>query len=332
MTQVYLHVGMPKCASSTVQGYFHRFDRRNAKSGFLYPLTGRSDRGYFSHAPIVRMASDELRGLVHKIKIEAAGAEVVFISSEQFANAYWDRPITADFIRELNLAFGARNVRLLFLFRNHYSFVESAFAQFLKGGLYRVDHRDFFGSTPGDVESYCNHFRDTNGFHFFDFAQVITEFRTHCEPGNEVEVFSIERDDLETGDILEELCRRFGLVPPKRKKLNNPRFPVTALLGLAYGIEKYGFQTVHPKRKGVANRYSDAVDGFSPVLHVHGDFAKTIASIQRADSAFFSQEFGMKSSALFLPRLDPPYSEDLQAQARLTDDDRAWLEAHFTGT
>lgn len=332
MTQVYLHVGMPKCASSTVQGYFHKFDRRNLKSGFLYPLTGRSERGYFSHAPIVRMASDELPGLVNKIRIEAAGAEVVFISSEQFVNAYWDRSITGDLIRELNLAFGARNVRLLFLFRNHYSFIKSAFAQFLKGGLYRVDHGDFFGSTPGDVESYCNHFRDSNGFHFFDFAHVIKEFRNHCDRGNEVDVYSIERDDLETGDILGELCRKFGLVPPKRKKLNNPRFPVKALLGLAYGIEKYGFQTVHPKRKGVANRYSDAVDGFSPILHVHGDFAKTIASVQRANSAFFRQEFGMELSALFLPRHDPPFSEGLQAQARLTDEDRAWLDVHFTGT
>jgi len=332
MTQVFLHVGMPKCASSTIQGYFHKFDRRNLKSGFLYPRTGRSERGYFSHAPIVRMTSDDLRDLVHKIRIESAGAEVIFISTEQIVNAYWDRSITRDLIRELNLAFDASNVRLLFLFRNHFSFIESAFAQFLKGGLYRVDHGEFFGTTAGDIESYCTHFRDSNGFHFFDYTRVINAFRKHCEPGNEIEAYSIERDDLESGDILEEFCGRFGLVPPKRKKVNNTRFPVKALLGLAYGVEKYGFQTVHPKRKGVANRYSDGGDGFSPILHIHGDFAKTVASIQRADSAFFRQEFGAEFSALFRPRLDPPFSDGSQPQAGLTDEDRAWLDEHFTKT
>jgi len=171
MTTVYLHVGMPKCASSTIQGYFNRNDQRNRNAGFVYPVAGRSTSGFFNHEPINHMNPDEIENLVQEIKVEAEGAETVFISSEDFVHAHWDSPVIANLIEQLNNTFCAKNVRLLFLFRNHFSFIESAFAQFLKGGLYRVNHGKFHRKTAGDVESYCSIFRETNGFDFFDYAR-----------------------------------------------------------------------------------------------------------------------------------------------------------------
>ena len=332
MTTVYLHVGMPKCASSTIQGYFNRFDRRNRNAGFVYPAAGRSKGGYFNHEPIVHMSTDELKDLVKDIKIEAEGAKFVFISAEAFVAANWDHPVTKQLIEQLNAAFGASNVRLMFLFRNHFSFIESAFAQFLKGGLYRVNHGKFYRHTAGDVESYCASFRKTNGFDFFDYTRVIEELRNNCAQENKIEVLSIEKDDLETGDILEELCQKFSLVPPSGKKVRNARFPVKALLGLAYGIEQNGFRNIRPMRKGVADRYADAVDGFSPMLHIHGDFAEAVASRQRADALYFKSEFAHDFPALFQPRLEPPFSVDPQDEVQLTDEDRAWLDTYYSGS
>jgi hypothetical protein len=330
MTTVYLHVGMPKCASSTVQGYFNKNDARNRKAGFVYPVAGRSTSGYFNHEPIVHMDKDEVVALVEKIRDEAEGAEVVFISAEAFVNAYWDRPVTANLIEQLNATFGAANVRLLFLFRNHFSFIESAFAQFLKGGLYRVNHGKFYRKTAGDVESYCKSFRKANGFDFYDYTRVIEEFRKHCQPDNKIEVLSIERSDLETGDILGELCKKFDLVPPSGKKVNNARFPVKALLGLAYAIEKHGFRSVRPIRKGVAIRFADAVDGYSSKLHIHGDFAKAVADRQRADNAYFETVLECDCPALFKPRLEPPFPVSAENEVALSAEDRAWLDGYFS--
>lgn len=330
MTTVYLHVGMPKCASSTVQEYFNRNDERNRKAGFVYPVAGRSTGGYFNHEPIVHMSEEEITDLVKEIEIEGEDAETIFISAEALVNAYWDHPVTESLIRQLNAAFGASNVRILFLFRNHFSFVESAFAQFLKGGLYRVRHGKLYRKTDGDVESYCTAFRDANGFDFFDYSRVIEEFRQRGDPENEIEVFSIERDDLETGDILGELCKKFSLVPPAGKRVKNARFPVKALLGLAYGIEKHGFRKVRPIRKGVAKQFADAVDGYSPMLHIHGDLAKVVAERQRADAEYFKKELGCDFPALFKPRLEPPFSDDDQGEVQLTDEDRAWLDEYFS--
>lgn len=333
MTTVYLHVGMPKCASSTIQGYFHRFDKRNAKAGFVYPVAGRSTGGYFNHVPIVKMEPDEVRDVVQAIAAEAEGAETIFISAEEFGNAYWDRPVTGHVIDALNATFGAENVRLLFLFRNHFSFIESAFAQFLKGGLYRVNHGKFFRKTNGDVQAYCKIFRKENGFDFFDYARTIQAFRKFCDPANQIEVMSIEKDDLQTGDILSELCEKFSLVQPSGRKVKNARFPAKALLGLAYGIERHGFNTIRALRKEVATHFGEAEEGYSSLLHIHGDHAEAIAKRQRADAKYFKSEFGKDFSALFAPRAVPPHFDDPQGEIRLTEEDRAWLDAYYsTGT
>jgi len=330
MTTVYLHVGMPKCASSTIQGYFHKNDQRNRKAGFVYPVAGRSTGGYFNHEPVVHLNEDEIGDLVEEIKIEAEGADTVFISAEAFVNAYWDRPVTANLIRDLNKTFGASNVRLMFLFRNHFSFVESAFAQFLKGGLYRVNHGKFYRKTDGNIEDYCAAFREANGFDFFDYGRVIEEFRKHFDADNRIEVFSIERGDLETGDILDELCKKFSLAAPSGKKVRNARFPAKALLGLAYGIEQHGFRKVRPVRKGIAKRFEGAADGFSPMLHIHGDLAEAVAERQRVDAEYFKNELGCEFPALFKPRLAPPFSDDPKGEIRLTAEDRAWLDGYFS--
>ena len=330
MTTVYLHVGMPKCASSTIQGYFHRYDNRNRGAGFVYPKAGRSTGGYFNHEPIVHLNPEEIASLVQEIKAEAEGAKTVFISAEAFVNAYWDQPVTGNVIDELNKTFGAENVRLLFLFRNHFSFIESAFAQFLKGGLYRVHHGKFFRKTDGKIEDYCKVFRKANGFDFFDYARVIEAFRGFCQPENQIEVLSIERGDLETGDILNELCKKFDLAPPKDTAVKNARFPVKALLGLAYGIKQHGFRKIPPLRKGVADRFADAPDGFSSMLHIHGDFAETIAKRQRADAKYFKTKLGCDFPVMFTPKPVPQVPEDPKDEIQLTSEEMAWLDGYLS--
>lgn len=330
MTTVYLHVGMPKCASSTVQAYFHEHDARNREAGFVYPVAGRATGGYFNHEPILRMDKDEIAAVVGKIRDEAEGAKAVFISAEGFVNSHWDHPVTGQLIEQLSATFGAANLRLLFLFRNHFTFIESVFAQFLKGGMYRVHQGRFHRNTDGKIEDFCKTFEDEYGFEFYDYAAVIETFRRQCQPESRIELMSIERSDLETGDILSELCKKFDLVPPEGNTVRNARFPGKALLGLGYSSKNYGIRNVVPKRKKVAARFADAIDGYSSVLHLHGDFAETVAARQRADAAFFATEFGCDFPALFKPRLEPPFPADPDNELQLTDVEMAWLDGFFT--
>ena len=52
-TQVYVHVGMPKCASSSVQAHFHKHYGHYHRQGLLYPRTACQKADYRSHRPLL---------------------------------------------------------------------------------------------------------------------------------------------------------------------------------------------------------------------------------------------------------------------------------------
>lgn len=285
---VYLHVGMPKCASSSLQAFFHHNDEQHRKLGLCYPRASREEKGYFSHRPLHDTPVEEVPHAVKEIarEAEAAKCDKILISSEEFSNSRWDREITSIVVEALNAEFGIENVRLLFLFRNHFSFVESTFAQYLKGGMFRVPSKALFQQGNATLADYIKSFHKDHGFNFFRYTAMVNKFREHA-PHNEFELYSIERADLGGKDIIEVLCEKFGVPFEDYKAAVNTRYSKKALLALHYARAKYGFDAVRTRRNKISKLFPKDGEMFSPVIQISEDVFKTVESISKADRALF---------------------------------------------
>ncbi|MCM2563597.1 hypothetical protein M8756_15570 [Lutimaribacter sp. EGI FJ00015] len=297
MTTVYLHVGFPKCASTTVQSFFHRNDGLHRSKGVCYPKSYRDKSGYFSHRPLLNLGESDFDAAVGEIAAEAKenDCDKVFLSSEQFLKHLWESDFLASLIAALNRRFGTENVRLITLVRNQVGFVESAYAQFLRAPILRVHAKTFFRAKDTSIKGFMDHFREMNGFDFFSYADIFDMFREKI-PGNPLEVYSIERDDLDGQDIIVFLSEMLGLPAPTKAEPRNERFSDQALLMLRYAMSRRG-ERIEPRRRRMIKRlFADMSGGFSPVLHLTGEPLERVVESSKRDDGYlksnFSTEFG----------------------------------------
>lgn len=300
MTTVYLHVGMPKCASSALQSLLHRNDALHRSEGLCYPRAFREDSGYFSHRPLHRLEPAEVPAAIETIAAEAeeAGCDRILISSEEFVNSLWDREITGSIVAALNDRFGTGNVRVLMLFRNPFPFVESVYAQYLKGGMFRTPDEAFMKSPESDIVGLTANFRKRNGFDFFSYADFIERIRLHA-PENPFDLLSIERADWDGRDVLDILCKRLGISRGNPAVSSNERYSEAALFLLHYARRTYGFQRTRARRNIVAKLFPVEGRTFSPLMHVHGDLFDRIAKAALRDHDYFQGVSGEPSAHLF---------------------------------
>lgn len=287
--KVYLHVGMPKCASSTLQRFFHENDRQHAKHGFCYPETCREKGGYFSHRPLHKLPSEKVGSAVRDIKKEAKRkrCDIVFISSEEFTNSLWDNEVVTSIIKELNDAFGIDNVSILMVIRNHLPFVESVFAQFVKGGMFRVHMGRFFKETDGDLFGFIDFFRRHNGFDFFSYSNFVELYKS-VAPGNSVKLVSMEPSDNEGKDIVEAMCDWFSL-PFTDKEGNkvNSRFSEKSLLAMHYARVHCGSSGFIGKREKIKKIFEGRGDGNSKEFSLSGASYELVKEGRVKDKKYF---------------------------------------------
>lgn len=327
MTTVYLHVGMPKCASSSLQAFFHHNDSQHRALGLCYPRTCRQPTGYFSHRPLHDLPPEGVPNAVREIAAEAraAGCEKILLSSEEFSNSRWDREITSHIIEALNAEFGLKNVRLVFLFRNHFSFVESVFAQFLKGGMFRVPAHGFFKRGNTDILAYTRSFRNRNGFHFFSYNSMVNRFRVHA-PKNGFEVYSIEPPDLGGRDIIEVLCAKLGVPYENPRSPSNTRFSQKALLGLRYSRAKYGFHETRTERNKINKLLAHDQPEFSPIIQVSDPLFMMIKRAMREDQGLFRTLAKSEYKTLFSVPDKYRRQRKQTATVSLSEDDMAGID------
>ncbi len=293
MTTVHLHIGMPKCASSSLQAHFWGNYDFYRQQGVLYPRTACEEGGYRSHRPLHDAPLDEIPNLIAAIAAEAeqAGCDRILLSSEELLNSRWDRPVSAALIAALNAAFGQGNVRLLFLLRDPVAFLSSAFAQFIRGGLFRVSERDVFAAEMLGIEAYADAFKARNGFEVFNFSEFYRRF-AGGDHGNAIDVLSLDRSEGGGGDIIEKTCRLLGVDCAPQQVETNQRLSERQLFCLLHARKRHGFSKVQPRRGFLIRGVGEGPNFSSPIFRPTTQLLERVTQAALQDQAFFQAQYG----------------------------------------
>lgn len=305
MTTVHLHIGMPKCASSSLQAHFWGNYDFYRQQGVLYPRTGCEEGGYRSHRPLHDAPLGEIPNLIAEIAAEAeqAGCDRILLSSEELLNSRWDRPVSPALIAALNAAFGQANVRLLFLLRDPVTFLSSAFAQFIRGGLFRVSERDVFAAESLGIEAYADAFKARNGFEVFSFSDFYRRFAGGGH-GNAIDVLSLDRSEGGGGDVLEKACRLLGVDCAPQQGGTNQRLSERQLFCLLHARKRHGFSKVQPRRGFLIRGVGKGPNFSSPIFRPTIQLLDRITQAALHDQAFFQTQYGVYFGRSFRIRDD----------------------------
>ena len=320
---VWVHVGLPKCGSTTVQRYFAAHADQFRAQGLCYPETGRSTGGYRSHEPIARTSQADLPALVAAIAAEAAGCDRIFLSCEDFANAL---PLGngAALVAELNRVFGADQVRVLAYFRNVHDFVASCYAQFVMGGLFKINAGRFFQGAPDDpaatdLAAFVAAFEALKGFPLYSLRGHAEQIARHF-PDNAVVLKSIERMDIGEGGLIGDICRTLGvevleMAPAQNRRVSN--LLLAAALSARRQVSTEAFRRLRPHLQRLVNGPKWAARaGFDRAdLHVDAALHARIAATIAAERATLAARFATGTDGLAEDRWHPSTGQDVLTRA-----------------
>lgn len=324
-TNIWVHIGLPKCGSTSVQRHFAKHDSHYLDQGLCYPVAWRSERGYRSHRPIAQAGAGKIPQIVEAIRHEARDSSDVLISSEVLS-ARLPQGRLPLFVRSLNQAFGAERVRLLVYFRNVYQFVESGYAQFISRGLFKINKDRFFQAASPDMDSFVAAFQAQKGFPIYSplgYARLIDG----CFPDNRVIMKSIEREDLDGRDLVEDICETLGVRLQSEAQAQNKRVP-NLVIAAAHYAQCFGSQKAYnqikeelrklPNRPGWdarAQAFQSAAFSISPDLHDR--IRAQVDSEKAALPEFFTSGIaGLCEDRWSPPRGDSELSEEEKAEIR----------------
>lgn len=130
---IYLHVGMPKCASSTIQAYLWQAREALAGAGIHYGMFRDEDVLLQGNGASLAEAiwTQDKPGIAARIAYFMSLPGTVLISAEAFSNIF-NTAAMADVIRTMQQS-GAR-VKVICYFRRQDLWIESDYKQQIKGG------------------------------------------------------------------------------------------------------------------------------------------------------------------------------------------------------
>lgn len=290
VTKVFLHVGMPKCASSSIQAHFADYYEEYCDLGLLYPKAGRETTGYRSHRPLHHATVEDFPKILTDISEEASlrNCHSILLSSEELANSRVQKSDTQALIQSIQSHFGAENVEILFLIRDHLTFIRSSFAQYLKGGLFRVNDKDFFSRDTPSIRTYADCFLEKNGFEVFSFSTFFQQFEAIAN-GARINLVSIK--DPSGVPLLERICLLVGASFVGRETRRNESLSQHQLFCLLHARKRYGLNRVRKKRNLLVCGMIVDENFHSPLFDVDAFLVKRLCATAQQDSAFFKAKF-----------------------------------------
>lgn len=310
--RVWLHVGLPKCGSTTIQRHFAQRAAVYARAGLCYPTAHRATRGYQSHRPLADLGPRALPRAIARIAEEADGMTDILVSTEKYTNALHDAALS-DVTDALAFRFGADAVTVLVYLRHPVDFVESAFAQFLRAGLFGIDRTAFYRGGPPTIDRFLNAFAVRRGYPAYHLRGWIEEIAT-AAPRSHLVVRSL--DDLPGSDLVADVCGLIGIPPAPNRPRRNARLSSRTIAAFAYAQSRVDQATFANLRSALRTLpLSDA-----PVVNENLNLsALTRAEVVAASEAarpWLRARISTSMDGLFTPRPPAPGPSDLTEAER----------------
>lgn len=224
--RIWLHIGLPKCGSTSIQGYFADHDAHYLRHGLCYPKTGRSTSGYRSHHPLAGTDIADLPAIVDTLAEEAKEARDILISCEEYTTRLSPKALALGrgraLVTELRRAFPGSAVTVVAYFRNIYEFIESCYAQFILDGLFQVHQDRFFSQEKPRLQKFVAQFEKVQGFKIYSIRQFTDAIKA-AFPDTDLQLRSIEKADLGGTGMIEDLCAVMGHTPLPMTQRRNAR-------------------------------------------------------------------------------------------------------------
>lgn len=328
--QIWLHIGLPKCGSTTIQRHMAAAGTLHQAHGVCYPQAWRSTDGYRNHLPLAKLPSRQLPRALAQICAEAAERDCsrIALSCEHWANAF---PGTAllPLYRALQAQLPDWQIRIIAYFRNPYDFVESCYAQFVRAGLLMINRHAFYAGGAPSIEKFLARFEENRGFPLYSTLSWAQQLLAHFPPGV-LNLRSIEPQDLDQPDMLGDFCSQLGLPVPPRSGRRNQRISNRKLAELEYVqtlTDQDSYARLRPQLlERDFCRGAETAERRGTTLHIGADTAAAITSRIEAERAELQQIFATRVGGLCEIRSGAG-SEGWARSSLLDAQDRAELRA-----
>jgi len=170
--QITIHIGFPKCASSTLQAYFADNAAFHRGHGLLYPDAHRQPKGYRSHRPLLEPDLDPSRAVAEILEeARQAGCDRILLSAEDFSTDRSGRlqALTDGFRAQVPEA----SVTLVCLLRDPVEMLRSSYFQFIRGGLWGIDRPAFYRRPDISINGYIEAFHASRGCHWYEYDTLL---------------------------------------------------------------------------------------------------------------------------------------------------------------
>lgn len=215
--QVIFHIGMPKCASTSLQAHFANNDELYRQSSFLYPVSYRSLKSYRRHQPLFNSGLDpEMAAEEILMEAKAGTCSRILLSTEGFISDRSERlaALTSAFSKRL----GPDMVSYLCFVREPMAMLRSSYHQFVRAGLWDINKNSFFSETDGSINAYIQAFREQQGCHWYEYSTLINRAIERV-PSAQLRVWDVD----DGPDLVERLCALYSLPKGTPTEARNKR-------------------------------------------------------------------------------------------------------------
>ena len=298
--RIIVHVGLPKCGSSTIQRHMAGNAQAHLADGVCYPETGQATDGYRNHLPLARMAPQDLAGAVDAIHNEAGTCHTVVVSCEDWANTFPRCNLVA-LCDTIARRMPGWDLRIVAYFRNPFDFVESCYAQYVMAGLFQVSRDRFYRSGDPSIERFLALFEVMRGFPLWSNLGFVRLLGGHL-PGHRLSLRSIEKEDVKHGEMLTDFCALARLPAPGPAAHSNIRLSNRKLAELEHVQTLVDQDTYGALRDRLIAqefpRLPEADNRRVTTLHIGHELARSISKCIAEERAPLSRLLDTRASAL----------------------------------